>query len=126
MPVMCWRFPAPSTRLLSALAFLVPLGYALIAVAGLPEERARHAALSVLAALGLAVVGYVATGFALEYGGVGLVRNLPGTEGLIWEWSAIGETWGAGWGMAGLAGWGLNGPADTTGAYTLALASLPG
>jgi Amt family ammonium transporter len=107
------------------LAFLVPLGYALIAVAGLPEERARHAALSVLAALGLAVVGYVATGFALEYGGVGLVRNLPGTEGLIWEWSAIGETWGAGWGMAGLAGWGLNGPADTTGAYTLALASLP-
>jgi Amt family ammonium transporter len=113
------------SSLFSALAFLVPLGYALIAVAGLPEERARHAALSMLAALGLAVVGYVATGFALEYGGVGLVRNLPGAEGLIWEWSAIGETWGAGWGMAGLAGWGLTGPADTTGAYTLALASLP-
>ena len=73
----------------------------------------------------MAVVGYVATGFALEYGGVGLIRNLPGTEGLIWEWSAIGETWGAGWGMAGLSGWGLTGPAATTGAYTLALASLP-
>ncbi len=111
--------------LLSGMAFLTPLGYALVAVAGLPEERARHAALSMLAALGLAVVGYVATGFALEYGGVGLIRNLPGTEGLIWEWSAIGETWGAGWGMAGLAGWGLTGSAATTGAYILALASLP-
>jgi Amt family ammonium transporter len=111
--------------LLSGLAFLVPLGYALVAVAGLPEERARHAALSTLAALALAVVGYVATGFALEFGGVGLVRNLPGTEGLIWEWSAIGETWGAGWGMAGLSGWGITGPAATSGAYALALASLP-
>ena len=69
------------------LAFLVPLGYALIAVAGLDEGRARHAALSALAALGLAVLGYVAAGFALEFGGVGLAHALPGLEGLVWEWS---------------------------------------
>jgi Amt family ammonium transporter len=113
--------------LVVGLAFLVPLGYALVAVGGLDETRARNAALGTLAALGLAVIGYVATGFALEFGGVGLTAagNMPGAEGLIWEWSAIGETWGAGWGMAGLAGWGLTGPAATTGAYALALASLP-
>ena len=116
----------PETSLLTiGLAFLVPLGYALIAVGGLPEERARHAALSTLAALGLAVLGYIGSGFALQFGGVGLTYNLPGLEKLIWEWSALGVTWGTGWGMAGLVGWGLTGPAATTGAYTLALANLP-
>ena len=107
------------------LAFLVPLGYALIAVAGLDEGRARHAALSALAALGLAVLGYFAVGFALEFGGVGLAYSMPGLEELVWEWSALGTTWGAGWGMAGLVGWGMTGPAVTAGAYRLALANLP-
>ena len=107
------------------LAFLVPLGYALIAVAGLDEGRARHAALSALAALGLAVLGYVAAGFALEFGGVGLAHALPGLEELVWEWSALGTTWGRGWGMAGLVGWGLTGPAISAGAYRLVLANLP-
>lgn len=107
------------------LAFLVPLGYALIAVGGLAEERARHAALSVLAALGLTALGYIGTGFAFQFGGVGLVYNRPGLEELVWEWSALGPTWGTGWGMAGLVGWGLTGPAATSGAYGLALANLP-
>jgi Amt family ammonium transporter len=118
--------PMSETSLLTVgLAFLVPLGYALIAVGGLDEARARHAALSVLAALGLALLGYVAVGFALEFGGVGLAHALPGFEGLIWEWSALGATWGTGWGMAGLVGWGMAGPAVTAGAYRLALANLP-
>jgi ammonium transporter, Amt family len=107
------------------LAFLVPLGYALVAVAGLDEGRARHAALSALAAFGLAALGYVAAGFALEFGGVGLAHALPGLEELIWEWSALGTTWGTGWGMVGLVGWGLTGPAVSAGAYRLALANLP-
>jgi ammonium transporter, Amt family len=107
------------------LAFLVPLGYALIAVAGLDEGRARHAALSALAALALALLGYLAVGFALQFGGVGLAYSLPGLEGLVWEWSALGTTWGTGWGMAGLAGWGLTGSAVAAGAYHLALANLP-
>jgi Amt family ammonium transporter len=109
----------------TGLAFLVPLGYALIAAGGLPEERARHAALSLLAAMGLVVLGYVGVGFALQFGGIGLVHNQPGYEELIWEWSALGAMWGAGWGMAGLAGWGLTGAAATAGAYTLAFANLP-
>ena len=107
------------------LAFLVPLGYALIAAGGLPEARARHAALGLLAAMGLALLGYVATGFALQFGGVGLIYERPGYEALIWEWSALGPMWGAGWGMAGLAGWGLTDAAATPGAYALALANLP-
>ena len=107
------------------LAFLVPLGYALIAAGGLTADQARQAALSLLAALGLATLGYIAVGFGLQYGGAGLVYNQPGLEGLVWEWSALGTTWGSGWGMAGLVGWGLIGPAATTGAYALAFANLP-
>jgi Amt family ammonium transporter len=114
------------TSLLTAgLAFLVPLGYTLIAVGGLDEAKARQAVLGALAALSLAMLGYVAIGFALEFGGVGLAHVLPGFEGLVWEWSALGATWGTGWGMAGLVGWGLTGPAATAGAYQLALANLP-
>jgi ammonium transporter, Amt family len=114
-----------SAILAAGLAFLVPLGYALIAVGGLPEERARQAALGTLAALGLATLGYLALGFALQFGGIGLVINQPGYDGLVWEWSALGVMWGTGWGMAGLTGWGLTGAASTPEAYALALANLP-
>ena len=81
--------------------------------------------MSFFVALGLAVAGYVITGFALQYGGVGLAHDAPGYDGLIWEWSALGVTWGPGWGMAGLAGWLLSGPATTAAARDLALANLP-
>ncbi|MGQ9490536.1 MAG: hypothetical protein ACUVS6_07445 [Anaerolineae bacterium] len=107
------------------LAFLVPIGYALIVVGGLEPDRARRAALSFCAAFGLAAVGYVVSGFALQFGGIGLVYDRPGFEGLIWEWSALGPTWGPGWGMAGLAGWGLVGAAATPAARSLALTNLP-
>jgi ammonium transporter, Amt family len=107
------------------LAFLIPIGYALIAAGGLSAHHARHAAVSFFAAAGLAVLGYVACGFALQFGGIGLTYERPGFEGLIWEWSAFGPTWGPGWGMAGLAGWGLSGPAATPAARALALANLP-
>ncbi len=107
------------------LAFLLPIGYALIGASGLSRDQARAGAVAFLAALGLAVAGYVITGFALQYGGVGLAHELPGYDGLIWEWSALGVTWGSGWGMAGLAGWLLAGAAATPAARTLALANLP-
>ncbi len=116
---------AESPLLTLGLAFLLPIGYALIGASGLPHDRARSGAVAFLAALGLAVAGYVITGFALQYGGIGLSRALPGYDGLIWEWSALGVTWGAGWGMAGLAGWLLAGPAATPAARALALANLP-
>ncbi len=109
----------------TGLAFLIPLGYALIAAAGRPAERTRHAAVSLFAALGLSALGYLAIGFALQFGGAGLAYNRPGLEGLVWEWSALGPAWGTGWGMAGLTGWALTGAAATPGAYALALANLP-
>ncbi|HEX9118015.1 MAG TPA: hypothetical protein VGA61_18250 [Anaerolineae bacterium] len=111
--------------LAAGLAFLLPMGYALIAASGLAEERARETALSFLAALGLATLGYLAIGFALQFGGLGLINSQPGYDGLIWEWSALGTTWGTGWGMVGFAGWGLKGAAATPAAYNLALANLP-
>ncbi len=107
------------------LAFFIPIGYALVAASGFPADRSRQAAVSVLAALGLSVLGYVITGFALQFGGIGLIHQQPGFDGLIWEWSALGVTWGPGWGMAGLAGWGLAGGAATAEARTVALANLP-
>ena len=107
------------------LAFFIPIGYALVAASGLPADRSRQAAVSFLAALGLAVLGYVITGFALQFGGIGLTHQQPGFDGLIWEWSALGVTCGPGWGMAGLAGWGLTGGAATAEARTVALANLP-
>lgn len=111
--------------LIFGLAFFIPIGYALIVVGGLEPDRARRAAVSFCAAFGLAALGYVATGFALQFGGIGLVYDRPGFEGLIWEWSALGPTWGPGWGMAGLVGWGLAGPAATPAARSLALVNLP-
>ena len=106
------------------LAFLIPLGFALIATSGWPVERARRGAVAFFAALGLAVIGYVATGFVFQFGGVGLVQDQPGFAGLIWEWSALGPTWGPGWGMTGLVGWATR-PAATFAADALALANLP-
>ena len=62
-----------------SLAFLIPLGFALIATSGWPVERARRGAVAFFAALGLAVIGYVAVGFALQFGGIG---TDPGSAGL--------------------------------------------
>ena len=118
--------PALSWPLLNgALAFLVPIGFLLLAAGGLPAEETRQVTLAGLAALALATLGYWACGFALQFGGVGLVHRTAGLEGLIWEWSALDIRWGTGWGMAGLHGFGLTDGAATPGALALFLAQLP-
>ncbi|MCC7352140.1 MAG: hypothetical protein IT330_00180 [Anaerolineae bacterium] len=111
--------------LAAALALCVPTGLALIAAGGLPEERARESTLSLLAALALGTLGYWATGFALQFGGIGLIYDRPGLEKLIWEWSALPPEWGPTWGMMGLRGFGLAREAATPGAYALFLSQLP-
>jgi Amt family ammonium transporter len=116
---------APWPLLTGGLAFLVPLGFALIAAAGLPDNEARQVTLATLAAFVVAVLGYWACGFALQFGGIGLVQRQNGLEGLIWEWSALDVSWGTGWGMAGLHGFGLTGAASTDGALALFLSNLP-
>ena len=54
--------PVESGPLTLGLAFLIPIGYALIAAAGLSAQHVRHAAVSFFAAVGLAVLGYVVCG----------------------------------------------------------------
>jgi len=109
----------------SCLAFLIPIGFTLLASGGMPEEKAVPTAKMGLAATGLALVGYLACGFALQFGGIGLVWDLPGLGRLIWEWSPLDVTWGTGWGTLGLRGFFLQEGADTPLAYALFFSQLP-
>jgi Amt family ammonium transporter len=108
----------------SALGFLVPVGVALIAASGTPEKEAASMGLSFLLALGLAAFGYLACGFAFQFGGVGIVSDSPGLRGLIWEWSPLDVTWGTGWGAVGLKGYFLAGPAATPESHALFFSQL--
>jgi Amt family ammonium transporter len=109
----------------AALSLLVPAGFLLVAVAGLPGARAWDAALGGLAALGLAGLAYWAIGFAIQFGGVGLVYSHPDLSKLVLEWSPLSAEWGIGWGAAGLSGWFLSGSAMSPLAYALFLAHFP-
>lgn len=111
--------------LAAGLAMLVPAGFVLLASATLAQESAWSAALGGLAAAGLAAFAYWAVGFALQFGGVGLVYQHPELRGLVWEWSPLSSEWGSGWGMAGLSGWFVSGAGVTALAYSLFLAHLP-
>lgn len=111
--------------LAAAISLLAPAGFVLIGVAGLDPQHAWDAALGGMAAVGLAVFGYWAIGFALHFGGVGLVYTLPELKNMVWEWSPFSSNWGVGWGMAGLSGWFLSGPNVTALTYALFLAHLP-
>jgi len=111
--------------LAGCLAFLIPVGFTLLASGGMPEKKAVPTALMGLAATGLAVVGYLASGFALQFGGIGLVSDLPGLGGLILEWSPLDVTWGTGWGALGLKGFFLQKGADTPLAHALFFSQLP-
>ena len=117
--------PAYWYLITAALSLLVPAGFMLIGVAGLPRERAWNAALGGLAALGLASLAYWAFGFALQFGGVGLAYPQAELRNLVWEWSPLSTEWGIGWGAAGLSGWFLSGDGMTALGYALFLAHLP-
>jgi Amt family ammonium transporter len=111
--------------LAAALALLVPVGLVLLGVSGLPPELAWRAGLGAVGALGIAGLAYWMFGFALQFGGVGLVYTDAGLRDLVWEWSPLPTDWGAGWGVAGLAGWFLAGGALSALTYALFLAHLP-
>jgi Amt family ammonium transporter len=111
--------------LATALAFLLPVGLALLYTAALSERWAVQAATTALAVIALAFAGYLAVGFAFQFGGVALVSDRPGLSDLYWEWSALDRDWGPGWGMIGLKGFFLAGPLATTASYALFLSQLP-
>lgn len=113
-------------RLLTAsLAWLVPIGFVLLAAAG-ADERAWQAALGGVAGVALGVLLFFLVGFALAFGGLGLLQaDVPGYSGLVWEWTLLAGQWGTRWGMAGMSGWALSGPAAAPAAYELFFAQLP-
>lgn len=122
--------PVPLTLLTwsllaSAISLLMPIGFILIGVAGLDRERAWGAALSAVAAMGLAALAYWAVGFALHFGGVGLLYMRPELRMLVWEWTPLPPDWGIGWGVAGLSGWFLAGREVTSLVYALFLSQAP-
>jgi Amt family ammonium transporter len=107
---------------LALVALLLPAGLVLVAVGTLPGRRPARAAVAGLGGLALATISYWACGFAFHLGGVGLVSDLAGLEGLVWEWaSPLNLSWGA----MGLRGFFLLDEASTPAALSLFLAYLP-
>ncbi len=106
----------------SLLAFLLPIGLILVAGGGLAGRRPAKSAVAGLGALALAAISFWACGFAFHLGGVGLVSDLPGLEGLLWEWAS---PLNLDWGVMGLRGFLLLDEAATPAALALYLAYLP-
>lgn len=95
------------TLILTALAFLLPAGITMIAAASTTEKEAKDTALMGLLAIPLAIIAYALVGFGLQFGGLGVVSDLPGAERLVREWSPLDVAWGPGWGVIGLSGFGV-------------------
>ncbi|MFC2023259.1 hypothetical protein ACFLT5_00810 [Chloroflexota bacterium] len=106
---------------LAVLALLLPAGLILIAGGSLAGRRPAKSAVAGLGAIALAAISYWAAGFAFHFGGVGLVSELPGLEGLIWEWAS---PLNLEWGVLGLRGFLLLDEAATPAAIALYLAYL--
>ncbi|MBC7263079.1 MAG: hypothetical protein H5T64_01835 [Chloroflexi bacterium] len=109
----------------NVLAWLAPIGLILLAIGACAPEQAEEVATTGFVALGMAAVIYLIWGFALQFGGVGLISSEPGLERLTAEWSPLDVEWGLGWGMIGLRGFLLLGQSDTPGAYGLFFSHLP-
>ncbi len=113
------------TALFTALAWLVPVGLALLAIGAAHEAQAELVAATTLIALAAALGGYLVCGFAFQFGGVAHVSDLAGLHGLTAEWSPLDTSWGPGWGLVGLRGFLLQGAAYHTDAYLLFASQLP-
>ena len=103
-------------------ALLLPAGLILLAGGGLAGRRPAKSAVTGLGALALAAISFWACGFAFQLGGVGLVSDLAGLEGLVWEWAS---PLNLEWGVMGLRGFLLLEEAATPTAHLLYLAYLP-
>ncbi|MGD8398640.1 MAG: hypothetical protein PVG11_07270 [Anaerolineae bacterium] len=104
------------------LALLLPAGLILLAGGSLAGRRPARSAVTGLGGLAVAAIAYWAAGFAFHLGGVGLVSDLPGLEGLVWEWAS---PLNLDWGITGLRGFLLRDEASTPMALSLYLSYLP-
>ena len=107
-----------------SLAYLIPLAVLLVVLSGLTTEDLPTTALLFPAVVAMAAVAYASVGFALEFGGVGLLDPRHGFSALVWEWSPLPESWGVYWGAMGFAGWFLAGDAGTAEAVALFVGHL--
>jgi len=108
--------------LVALLGFLMPIGVMLVSWGGAEGEQMSSMASAGLLALFLALVGYFATGFALQYGGIGWSHNLPGIEGLAAPFVSVERATA---GLFGTRGFFLQGEAAGPGAQYLFLSHLP-
>jgi Amt family ammonium transporter len=111
--------------LFNIVAYLVPVGLALLAIGAAHEERAEQVATTALLALATAAIGYFACGFAFQFGGAAFVSGMPGLQSLMAEWSPLDLTWGPGWGVIGLRGFFLSAEQYNADVYLLFLSNLP-
>lgn len=95
--------PSPDVTV-TPLAWLLPLGVTLAAMGLRRAIVAREAAVALPLALMLALAGYAASGFAFQFGSLGLVNPSPGLEDLTAQWAPFKQWLGEGWGLAGLRG----------------------
>ncbi len=107
--------------LTTSLGMLMVWGAAWLAWPQARDEAARMA----LLALVWAWIGMAATGFALAFGGIGLLIDHPDLARLVWEWTPLRQGDLAFWGVAGWMGFGLQG-AQTPLAAWLLFTALPG
>ena len=114
-----------SLLLFNIVAFLVPVGLALLAIGAAREERAEQVAATALLAFATAAIGYLACGFAFQFGGAAFVSGMPGLQSLMAEWSPLDLTWGPGWGVIGLRGFFLHSEAYNADVYLLFVSNLP-
>ncbi len=108
-----------------SLAWLLPLGVALLAVGVSQPSRAHQVATSLPLALAAACGGYALSGFAFHFGGLGLVSADPAFGAWLAEWSPLDLVLGDGWGLLGLRGFALRDDVMSPAAWNLFLTELP-
>lgn len=120
--------PEPGGSLLAvSLAWLVPIGLGLVACGAVPPGRVVTVIRVGWLALGAAAIVYWACGFAFQFGGIGFAVAQPGLADLAreWSWAPLDASWGSEWGVIGLTGYLLRGPASTPAALALFFSQLP-
>ena len=114
--------PLPLWPLLAAvLGLLATIGAGLLASDDSAWERVGL--LSFIAIL-ITLAGYAATGFALHFGGIGILIDHPDVAALVWEWTPLREGNLQWWGVTGWMGFGMT-EAQTPLAAQLFLSALP-
>lgn len=76
----------------------------MVAAGASEPENAPRVAAAGLIAIALGVIVYALIGFGFQFGGLGLISDVQGAEGLVSEWSPVDRIWGPGWGIIGLDG----------------------